>query len=200
MLARARRLLSDQLSRPTGRLGRVVAALMNRGNRGLNDRAIALLDVRPGARVLDLGFGGGLTFDPLLAKGATVIGVDRATDMVEAARRDDDRLRIMAGEATAIPLGDGEVDRVLTVNTVYFWPDLHAAFEEIRRVLAPSGRLVIAIRDGAVMTKVDPAVFTLRTPEDIRAALERAGFGQAEVHSAADGATHLLTGVRAPSP
>ena len=59
---------------------------MNRGNRDLNDRAIARLDVQPGSRVLDLGFGGGLTFAPLWSRGATVVAIDRAEDMVDAAQ------------------------------------------------------------------------------------------------------------------
>ena len=166
MLARLRRIVSDQLSRPSGRLGRVVAAGMNRGNRAFNTRAIERLDVRPGTRVLDLGFGGGLTFAPLLERGATVVGVDRAGDMVAAAAArhretiEAGRLAVHAGEVQALPLEDASVDRVLTVNTVYFWPDLAPGLRELHRVTAPGGRVVIGIRDGAVMDRVDPAVFT----------------------------------------
>ena len=201
-MRRLRRLISDQLSRPTGRLGRVVAALMNRGNRGLNARAIDLLDVTPGSRVLDLGFGGGLTFHPLLARDATVVGVDRAQDMVtaaEARHREPvaaGRLVLHTGEVQSLPLDDASVDRVLTVNTVYFWPDLARALGEVRRVLAPGGRIVVGIRDGSVMQQVSPDVFTLRTPDEIATALGAAGFAEADVQSAADGATHLITAVR----
>ena len=202
MIARLRRTISDQLSRPSGRRGRVVAALMNRGNRGLNERAIELLDVRAGARVLDLGFGGGLTFDPLLERGATIVGVDRAEDMVAAAtsrRREDvdaGRIALHAADVTALPIDDGAVDRALTVNTVYFWPDLAPAFAELHRVLAPGGRIVIGIRDGSVMERVDKAVFTLRPPQEIAAALGSAGFSGAEVHSAPDGKSHLIGATR----
>lgn len=202
-MRRLRRLISDQLSRPTGRLGRIVAALMNRGNRGLNARAIDLLDITSGSRVLDLGFGGGLTFDPLLARDAIVVGVDRAQDMVTAAEgrhREHvaaGRLVVRAGEVEALPLGDASVDRVLTVNTVYFWPDLARALGEVHRVMAPGGRIVIGIRDGSVMQQVSPDVFTLRAPDEIAAALGAAGFSEADVRSAPDGATHLITAVRA---
>jgi len=164
VIARLRRTVSDQLSRPSGRRGRIVAALMNRGNRGLNERAIELLDVRAGARVLDLGFGGGLTFDPLLERGATIVGVDRAEDMVSAAtsrRRvdvDAGRIALHAADVTALPIDDGAVDRALTVNTVYFWPDLDPALAELHRVLSPGGRVVVGIRDGSVMEKVDELI------------------------------------------
>lgn len=202
MNARLRRRLSDQLSRPSGLMGRVIAAGMNRGNRAFNARAIERLDVRPGSRVLDLGFGGGLTFAPLWERGATVVGVDRAKDMVARAKDrhradvDAGRLELHAGEVQALPLADGAVDRALTVNTVYFWPDLAPGLRELHRVLGPGGRVVIGIRDGSVMTKVDPAVFTLRPPQEIAAALTEAGFTGAEVDSAGDGTSHLITAAR----
>lgn len=201
MITKLRRRLSDQLSRPSGRAGRVVATLMNRGNRGLNQQAITLLDVHPGTRVLDLGFGGGLTFPALLDAGASVVGVDRAPDMVEAAaarHRADDRVNVHVGDVNALPLADAAVDRVLTVNTVYFWPHLDAALREVHRVLAPDGRLVIGIRDGSVMQQVSPDVFTLRTPDELVDGLRAAGFEDVALRSADDRTTHLVTGVATP--
>ena len=198
MLSHVRTALSRQLSHPSGKGGKVVARLMNRGNRDLNGEAIARLEVQRGSRVLDLGFGGGVTFAPLWAAGASVVGVDRAEDMVTAARAQyagelaSGRLEVHVGDVGRLPLGDGSVDRVLTVNTVYFWPDLGAAFGEIRRVLAPGGRLVVAIRDMKVMQQLDPTVFTLRSPEDVAAAVRDAGFARADVVSAPSGKTHLI--------
>jgi arsenite methyltransferase len=202
MITRPRAALSRQLSHPSGPGGKVVARLMNRGNRTLNDRVIARLDVQPGDRVLDLGFGGGLTFAPLWERVATVVAIDRADDMVAAARaRFADavaagRLELHAGDVARLPLADGAVDRVLTVNTVYFWSDLAAAFREVRRVLAPGGRLVVAIRDRAVMRRLDPTVFTLRSPDDLAAALRDAGFAEADVETPPDRKTHLIVATR----
>ena len=84
---------------------------------------------------------------------------------------------------------------MLTVNTVYFWPDLPVALRELRRVLLPGGRLVIGIRDGSVMQQVSAEVFTLRTPDEIRSALEADGFSEVRVRSAHDGRTHLISAV-----
>ena len=86
MFSRVGAALSRQLSHPSGASGKVVARVMNRGNRSLNDQAIARLDVQQGDRVLDLGFGGGLTFAPLWERGATVVAVDHAEDMLAAAQ------------------------------------------------------------------------------------------------------------------
>jgi hypothetical protein len=46
------------------------------------------------------------------------------------------------------------------------------------------------------MERVDPAIFTVRSPAAIAGALGDAGFSEAAVHSAPDGATHLITAVR----
>ena len=202
MFSRVRAAVSRQLSRPSGAGGRVVARLMNRGNRSLNDQAIARLDVQPGDWVLDLGFGGGLAFAPLWERGATVVGIDHAEDMFAAAQeRFGDavaagRLELHDADVGRLPLVDGAVDRVLTVNTVYFWSDLVAAFGEVRRVLAPGGRLVVAIRDMAVMQRLDATVFTLRSPDELAAALRDAGFAEAEVETPPGGKTHLIVATR----
>jgi arsenite methyltransferase len=202
MSSRISAALSRQLSRPSGIGGKVVARLMNRGNRKLNDQAIARLEVQRGSRVLDLGFGGGLTFAPLWDRGATVVAIDRAEDMVAAARaRFADavaagRLELHEGDVARLPLNDGAIDHALTVNTVYFWPDLGAAFAEVRRVLVPGGRLVVAIRDMTVMRQLDMTVFSLRSPEDIAAALREAAFTEVEVETPPGGKTHLIIATR----
>lgn len=194
--------VSRQLSHPSGRGGKVVSWLMNRGNRNLNDQAIARLDVQRGNRVLDLGFGGGLTFEPLWECGATVVAIDRAGDMVAAAQaRFADavaagRLELHRADVGRLPLVASAVDRVLAVNTVYFWSDLGAGFGEVRRVLAPGGRLVVAIRDMKVMQRLDPTVFSLRTPEELATALRDAGFAEAQVETPPGGRTHLIVASR----
>ncbi|WP_320671946.1 class I SAM-dependent methyltransferase [Patulibacter defluvii] len=198
MLSLVRAAVSRQLAHPAGPAGRIVAALMNRGNRGLNQRAIERLELAADSRVLDLGFGGGVTLPTLLARAAHVVAIDRAPEMVAAARRRHPdavaggRLDLRTGQVDPLPLADGAVDRILTVNTVYFWPDLPAALAELRRVLAPGGRLVIGIRDGPVMDQVDRALFTVRPPAELAAALREAGFARVAVDSAADGSSHLL--------
>lgn len=186
--------LSDQLSRPSGRLGRVVAAGMNRGNREMNAAAIERLGIRAGDRVLDLGFGGGLALKPLADAGARVTGCDRAPDMVEAARRAHPQATVVAGDVAALPFPDDAFDAVLSVNTVYFWPDLPAALAEIRRVMAPGGRLVLGVRDPSSMQRVSRAVFTIRPPAQITDAVGAAGFTGAHAEPAAGGKLHFVTG------
>ena len=202
LISRLRQLVSRQLSEPSGAAGRVVAVLMNRGNRRMNTRAIELLDLADGMRVLDLGFGGGLALEMLLDRGAQVTGVDRAPAMVAAAttrHRDAiaaGRLTVSEGDVTGLPLQADSVEGVVTINTVYFWPDLAAAFAEITRVLTPNGKLIIGIRDGAVMTNVSRDIFTIRQPNEIKTQLAEAGFDDVQIDSPSDQKVHYIVAQR----
>ena len=54
-----------------------------------------------------------------------------------------DRVRLHAGSVEALPFDSGQFDCACSVNTIYFWPDLHRGLTELARVLRPGGRLVL---------------------------------------------------------
>ena len=145
--------MADQLRLPSGPMAPFTAILLNHRNRSLIQRAIQALDVRPGQRVLDIGFGGAVSLAVLLHRvaGGHVCGIDPSPDMVCRASRlladevASGRLSLDVAGAGAIPCGDALFDRVLTVQTVYFWDDLGAGLGEIARVLAPEGRVAIGM-------------------------------------------------------
>ena len=172
---------------------------MNRGNAAMNANALDNLVLVPDVRVLEVGFGGGATLPKLMAAAGHVTGFDRAEDMVEAAKSRYQgeiaagKLRLDAGDIMSLPYEDGEFDRVLTVNTVYFWPDLYGALRELHRVLASEGAIVIGIRDPSVMRKVDRSIFTVREPQEVTTAVEDAGFAEVDLHSPPGAKYHLIT-------
>jgi arsenite methyltransferase len=146
--------MADQLRRPSGPLGPLVARRLNRRNCDLIAHTVDALDVGRGHRVLDLGFGGALSLRLLLGEvghGGRVCGVEPSTEMVRRARRllryevETGRLVVRIGTSDAIPFGDAEFDRVLTCQTVYFWPDVRAGLAELHRVVAPGGRVAVAM-------------------------------------------------------
>jgi len=56
------------------------------------------------------------------------------------------RVHLHVGTAAALPVGDACFSHAFAVNSLQFWPDLPAALGELRRVLMPHGRLVLALR------------------------------------------------------
>ncbi len=110
--------------------------------------AFAALDLRPGLSVLDIGCGGGhLVRDLALAVGADgrAVGIDPNEKQLAAARElcaDLPAVELHAGIAGELPLGDGEIDGLASVQTLEYVPDVAGALAECRRVLKPGGRAV----------------------------------------------------------
>ncbi len=120
-------------------------------------RVIALADPRHGLRVLDLATGTGDLAFAAAARGARVVGLDITYRMIELARRksqpaspklagaDGERrrpLRFLVGDMLALPFPAASFDVVTTGYGLRNVPDLPQAIDEIRRVLAPGGRVV----------------------------------------------------------
>lgn len=186
------RFIASQLARPNGVFGRLlIAPLLNSGNRKLLQLSVDAMEIAPGQRVLDVGFGGGATF-PMMMVGVgegRVCGVDISGDMVSRARRrwrhevEDGRLDVRESSVESLPWPDGSFDAVTTINTIYFWPDLGAGLREIRRVLKTEGRLVIGMRSEEAMSKLPIARhgFRLYGMDDLMSRLEQSGFGSIRI-------------------
>ena len=106
------------------------------------------IDPRPGLLVVDVGCGPG-AYHPLLCRhGMRVIGLDASWGMVREARRQavERRLAVVViqGDAMRLPLPDACCDRVMANHMLYHVPDQVAALREMRRVLRPGGRVILA--------------------------------------------------------
>lgn len=98
-------------------------------------------------RVLDLGCGTGIVARSLRARlggGASITGLDANADMIAIARAVAPELDWREGNAVALPFEDASFELVTCQQMLQFVPDPAAALREIRRVLAPGGRLVAA--------------------------------------------------------
>src|SRR5258708_38014919 len=76
------------------------------------------------------------------------VGVDISDEMVrqaQAALKDFENVTFKVGSATQIPWGDDVFDKVLSVESFYYYPDQGQALDEVFRVIAPRGRLFILI-------------------------------------------------------
>ena len=176
--------IARQLAHPNGFLGRIIGQLMNRHNAKMNAFAVPMLELKASDRVLEIGFGGGVSVKSLLDAAAYVAGVDRSRDMVRRARSifsaevNEGRADFREGDVEALPFDAASFGKVCTVNTIYFWKSLEAGFAEIRRVLSQDGRLVVGFlpKDRMKRLGVPKDIFTLREPAEVVSALTSAGF------------------------
>ena len=125
-------------------------AAYDRISRGIADsieHAVVRLDPKPGERILDLATGTGWTSRSLARRGAQVVGVDIAADLLAAAREfaRHDQLPIdyRLADAEALPFDAGQFDAVISTCGVMFAGKPEAAAAEIARVVRPGGRVAL---------------------------------------------------------
>ncbi|MDP9842474.1 class I SAM-dependent methyltransferase [Streptosporangium lutulentum] len=99
----------------------------------------------PAVATLDLGCGEGRVSRDLSELGHRVTGVDISPVLVEAAREAHPDGRYMVADAADLPFDDGAFDLVVAYNVLMDVDDLSGSVREAARVLAPGGRLVLAI-------------------------------------------------------
>ncbi|HKM85344.1 MAG TPA: methyltransferase domain-containing protein [Terriglobales bacterium] len=118
-------------------------------------KTIRRMNLRPGERVLDLGCGSGWAtrlLARLVGEGpdgfGQVVGLDVADEMIREARaasKDFDNVLYVWGSAQQIPWEENFFDKVLSVESFYYYADQDRALMELFRVMAPRGKLFILI-------------------------------------------------------
>ena len=110
----------------------------------------ALLDLAgagPGCRLLDVATGPGYAAAAAVARGAEVIGLDVAAEMVSVARRLHPDLEFRQGDAEQLPFGGGSFDAVTANFAVLHLGRPERAAAEMARVLAPGGVVALSAWD-----------------------------------------------------
>jgi ubiquinone/menaquinone biosynthesis C-methylase UbiE len=106
------------------------------------------IGLSPGDRVLDIACGTGIVARVARERlGGTgrIVGIDVSSGMLAVARAAEPDLDWREGNASALPLHDGEqFDVVVCQQGLQFFPDKRAAAAEMRRALAEGGRLAVA--------------------------------------------------------
>jgi ubiquinone/menaquinone biosynthesis C-methylase UbiE len=154
-----------QAQKPRGVMGVAMGCLMQRLNAAQNLATVEALEPRPGAAVLEIGFGPGHALEMLAQRRplGLVAGVDHSELMVETARRRLERRRgaaaldLRCGEACALPFDDEQFDLVYAVNSYHLWPEKADALAEMTGVLRPGGDLMLSIRDFRMEGRFEPA-------------------------------------------
>ncbi|GLY91806.1 methyltransferase domain-containing protein [Actinoallomurus iriomotensis] len=113
----------------------------------LRDRSYRLLGLRTGARVVDVGCGAGRAVAEMTESGADAVGVDVAEPMLRIARRRWPGSDFRMAGAYTLPFGAGTMDGYRADKVYHELGDPVRAVREARRVLAPSGRIVLVGQD-----------------------------------------------------
>jgi arsenite methyltransferase len=162
---------------------------------------IAIVNLKPGETVLDLGCGGGIDcFLAARAVGPTgsVIGIDMTESMVTLANQNKAKLGLANvefrhGQIEALPVESASVDRIISNCVIDLSPGKAAVFAEAFRVLKSGGR--ISITDTVIQGEFPPAIKAnidtwagavitpLITLEEYVRCIHQAGFVEVRVES-----------------
>lgn len=153
------------------------------------------------ARVLEIGCGGGGLLRMLHARGARAVGVDtldaalvlahERLQINKATRRGDQKNNFtvshsplvslaQVGEDGALPFHASAFDALIAQHVIEHLPNVAVALDEWRRVLRVGGHLALVTPNARYP---DPAHFAdadharIFSPDELRAAVTRAGFG-----------------------
>ena len=112
------------------------------------EELVAELEPVPDDSLVDVACGTGIVARVArqkLGSSAHVVGIDVAPAMLAVARQVEPSIEWREGNATSLPIGEGERFSLLTCHQgLQFFPDKASAVREMRRVLAPKGRVAIA--------------------------------------------------------
>lgn len=99
-----------------------------------------------GCRVLDAGSGAGYGTAELARTAASAIGIDASADAVGYAREHytAPNLRFLQASCEALPLRAASVDLAVVFEVIEHLADWRSLLAELRRVMAPAGRLIIS--------------------------------------------------------
>jgi ubiquinone/menaquinone biosynthesis C-methylase UbiE len=169
---------------------------MNKSHKPLTLWGLTHVTIEPDYVILDVGCGGGKTINRLAKQASLgkVFGIDYSADMVEYSREVNKKLiaerRVEIVEASVEKTGfpDNFFDLVTAFETYYFWSSLFDALKEIRRVLKPTGKLLMVnemVKDGVYEIKnaktIEQAHVRLIPLEEIKNTMLSAGFADVQV-------------------
>jgi demethylmenaquinone methyltransferase/2-methoxy-6-polyprenyl-1,4-benzoquinol methylase len=179
--------------------------------------------VTPGDRVLDVACGTGDLAIAARDAGGTVTALDFSEQMLERARRKSDQIEWIQGDALALPFENASFDAATIGFGIRNVDDLDAGLRELARVVRPGGRVAVleitrptgvlrpffrlwfdvliplagkALPGGVAYSYLPASVRRFPGPDDLAAALRRAGFAEVSYRLLAGGIVSLHVGRR----
>ena len=190
MRDRLRNFLTTQFGNPSGFVGGFIGNRMAKGNVRDAQWTISLLDIQPHHRILEIGFGPGVSTQIASEKASKgfIAGIDHSQTMLQSAsKRNADAIQsglmiLKQGEVDSLPYPDEWFDIAFSLHSIYFWQKPLDCLKEIRRVLKPGGLLALTIQPkDKWKPNVDTGIMTLYFGKDLAALFSEAGYRNVRV-------------------
>lgn len=177
------KILAQQLSNPEGEVGKDVAKMMNETNISMTKETIKSLLLMDNEKVLELGHGnaGHLSYLLDFADNINYTGLEISETMKSEAeiinQKYISQAKFQLYDGKKIPLESESFDKILTVNTIYFWEIPVDFLNEIYRVLKKHGSFVLTFAKKDFMKTLPFTTdFKLYNYEDIELLISQTNF------------------------
>jgi len=169
-----------QFGNPHGFIGEIIGWILALNNGERNSLAVEKLSPMPNDKILEIGFGPGVTINQIVEnyKNVFVAGIDISDVMLKQAshrnRRYIDVQNVVLENASVenIPFNENYFDKVLGSNVSLFFPNPIENFKEIKRVLKPYGVLLNVLQPKSAKTRDD----VNKKAEELISQITKAGF------------------------
>ncbi len=144
------------------------------------------------ARVLDMACGPGIVAEAIAPNVGRVVGIDMTPRMIELAQQRFREAHLDNGQfavasAEDLPFADASFDQVITRLSLHHLADPGAVLTGIRRLLRPSGHLIVAdvissedsdeaLLHNSIEMLRDPTHVRMLSPDELLRAVKQAGF------------------------
>lgn len=188
-------------AKPQGREGQIMLERMNIEHYELTGWALEYFVYNESDQILDIGCGGGRTLNRMAEHigSGHLTGIDYSEVSVNLSRLTnqeyitDGRMDIVQASVEKMPFDDNSFDKIITVESFYFWPNPGENLKEVYRVLKPAGKLLLVseIHDCDELTdkqRENIKKYNLYNPslETFDGLMKNAGFDKVQVHTKED--------------
>ena len=183
---------------PHGNAGFEMLKGMNEHHSPVTEWALGFFNILPRNIVLDIGCGGGAAIKKIAdtTDAEVIYGIDHSDVSVELSTTNNQsyikcgKVKISKNNVEALSFENEKFDRIITVESFYFWPDPVKCLKEVYRVLKKGGKFLIVadIHGDAKLDKKDIEgirKFNLFNPTlaEFKSLLETAGFDNVIIHT-----------------
>ncbi|MEP6617447.1 MAG: class I SAM-dependent methyltransferase [Ginsengibacter sp.] len=180
------RFIASQFKKPSGLFGIFSSNIMIKGNKDKYVKIIKDLDIQPGEKLLEIGYGPGVGLNMIAQKcpSCTIHGIDFSKLMYKKASKynilftDRGNMLLQYGDFLNTSINSNNYDKIFCLNVIYFWNDLKEPFRKVLSLLKPAGTFYIFMADSASLKKAPDDVFNKYSIEQLVESLKSSGFSE----------------------
>ena len=184
-------------AKPVGKAGEEMLIRMNASHYDVTGWALDFMELSGNETVLDIGCGGGETLKRISQKTTGhLTGLDyspvsvKMTSQRNAEIIASGRMNVIEASVEKMPFSDNSFDRIITVESFYFWKNPPENLKEVHRVLATDGIfLIVADIHGGIelsgkqLENIRKYNLYNPAPEEFYELLSDAGFKDVKIHT-----------------